>query len=175
MEAATARDKRRWEVSVRSGDEAAKRIREAIERQELPIWCVVEGKETMLHVTSLELRNVKAGVYSPLSGPNGQPRARGRQGVLMWAKRADWRRFLAGITGADLSPKLKRGRPKGSGSLAHDDAPLIVEMSALIRSGKARSRTKAAQLVADRAKGHGTYESKVSRLVKGFNETEKNL
>jgi hypothetical protein len=62
--------------------------------------------------------------------------------------------------------KRRGGRRKGSGSYDHHDKPLIDEMKTLIEEGKAVSAEAAARLVADRAKGAGTLESKAERLAK---------
>jgi hypothetical protein len=50
-----------------------------------------------------------------------------------------------------------------------EDAPLITEMQRLIATGAARSPWDAAQAVSGRAAGKGSGDSKVKRLVKGFN------
>jgi hypothetical protein len=63
-------------------------------------------------------------------------------------------------------PKEKHagGRPAGSGSYAPMDEPLILEMDELIKSKKAKSPTDAARIVAPKASGAGTLESKQRRL-----------
>lgn len=65
-------------------------------------------------------------------------------------------------------PERRRGRTKGSGSFADADLPLLEEMAALIANGKAASPDGAARLLADRAAGGGTFESKATRLAKRF-------
>lgn len=70
--------------------------------------------------------------------------------------------------------KAGRGRPEGSGALTAEDAPLLDEMAKLIGDRTARSITAAADLVVDRAAGHGTRENKVTRLRKGYIKREKN-
>ena len=60
------------------------------------------------------------------------------------------------------------GRKPGSGSFKHADEPLFQEMLKLIKSDAAASPEAAAKLVASRAKGSGTLESKVDRLAKAF-------
>ncbi len=68
----------------------------------------------------------------------------------------------------------RHGRPKGTG-LVNADAPFIEEMRHLLDANPALSPTKAAQQVAARAAGDGTFESKVTRLVKAYkkqSETE---
>lgn len=72
------------------------------------------------------------------------------------------------------TPNSRPGRPKGSGSMAAKDAPLVKKMRRLLKNGKALSITSAAESVVDRAAGSGTRESKISRLVKRFHEPEKN-
>jgi hypothetical protein len=59
----------------------------------------------------------------------------------------------------------RRGRRKGVGSLASQDAPLISEMRRLIAAGDAASAYGAATLILDRAAGSGTDDSKRKRLV----------
>ncbi len=68
------------------------------------------------------------------------------------------------------SRKPGGGRKPGSGSFAQLDAPLVKEMKELIDSGKVVSPHAAATQIADRAKGAGTPESKVRRLINRFNE-----
>jgi hypothetical protein len=62
---------------------------------------------------------------------------------------------------AALLPR-KRGRPKGAGSLAQADEPLLPEIRALMKDGL--SRHAATLNVADRAPGGGMNESKARRL-----------
>lgn len=61
-----------------------------------------------------------------------------------------------------------KGRPKGSGSLAPNDAPLLEEMKKMLSEGKANSVSAAAQKIADKASGAGTEESKRKRLERGY-------
>jgi hypothetical protein len=65
------------------------------------------------------------------------------------------------------APPQKRGRPTGTG-LALLDEPLLAEMESLIKKGK--SAYYAAGLVAERAEGFGTLESKQTRLRKAYRE-----
>jgi hypothetical protein len=74
---------------------------------------------------------------------------------------------------ASSSSQRPRGRPRGSGSLADDDAPLLKEMLDLIASGRARSPNAAAEAVAGRAAGGGSFESKVKRLRDAFMAMER--
>lgn len=71
--------------------------------------------------------------------------------------------------GAPVTP-TRRGRPKGVGSFAAADAPLIDEMREMLlsASNQHRSPTALAWGLVGRAEGSGTQESKVSRLVKGY-------
>ena len=62
----------------------------------------------------------------------------------------------------------KRGRPRGSGSFAKDDEPLIDEMRQLLDEENANSLTNAAQFVVSKAKGGGEEESKIRRLVRRY-------
>ena len=71
-------------------------------------------------------------------------------------------------------PRGKRGRTKGSGSLEAADAPLLVEMRRLIDRGEAFSPDGAAKLVARKAKGGGTEESRATRLANRYRASEKN-
>lgn len=74
------------------------------------------------------------------------------------------------ISGA---PERRRGRTKGSGSFDQTDVPLLDEMAALIKSGKAASSDGAARMVADRATGGGTFESKATRLAKRYRASQR--
>ena len=70
-----------------------------------------------------------------------------------------------------IRPRGRRsGRKKGSGSYEKQDAPLVEEMKELIDSGDAASPHAAAMQVVGRAKGAGTQESKVRRLVDRFKD-----
>jgi hypothetical protein len=62
---------------------------------------------------------------------------------------------------AALLPR-KRGRPRGAGSLAQDDEPLLAEIRTLMTGGL--SRHAATLIVADRALGGGVKENKARRL-----------
>jgi hypothetical protein len=62
----------------------------------------------------------------------------------------------------------RRGRPIGSGSYAEDDAPLLIEMQRLVDDGKALSAHQASLMVADRARGGGSLESKARRLRNAY-------
>jgi hypothetical protein len=60
-----------------------------------------------------------------------------------------------------------RGRPAGTGWKTADE-PLLVEMASLVADGTARSPNDAARMMANRALGHGTPESKQTRLAKAY-------
>ena len=78
----------------------------------------------------------------------------------------------------DAEPARRSGRPPSSG-FAEADAPIVEKMRELIESGNCTSVTQAAWQVIGRdgsgAKGNGSPESKVDRLVKRYGrKTEKN-
>jgi hypothetical protein len=81
-----------------------------------------------------------------------------------------------GITESDHVPSTnaqpgkasRPGRKKGQGSLDNMDSPFIEEMRRLLQAGKAPSPEAAAKLVAHRAHGTSTFESKVDRLAKKY-------
>ena len=58
------------------------------------------------------------------------------------------------------------GRPSRSGSYDHYDKPLLDKMEELITKGDAKSRWNAAEIMADKARGVGTWDSKVRRLYR---------
>jgi hypothetical protein len=64
--------------------------------------------------------------------------------------------------------KRRRGRPKGSGSLAASDAELLERMHQLIRTHPGVSAWHAAGIVAADAAGAGTVASKRMRLVRRY-------
>jgi hypothetical protein len=68
---------------------------------------------------------------------------------------------------ADASPKIRRGRPRGTG-YRKMDAPLHGEMRQLLEAQAVPSLTGAAKIVVPRAYGSGTPESKISRLVRSY-------
>jgi|GEM_PF-2612526 len=72
----------------------------------------------------------------------------------------------------------RRGRPKGSGNLDEADAPFWKEMESLLANKKASSVEAAAGMVVrehgDKIAGHGTPDSKISRLARGFRREERN-
>jgi len=70
--------------------------------------------------------------------------------------------------------KRGRGRTKGSGSYTEADGPLLAEMRQLIAEQVAFSPDGAAKMVADKAKGGGTAESRASRLARSYRKTEQN-
>ncbi len=60
------------------------------------------------------------------------------------------------------------GRPPGSGSWRDADQELILEMRELIKAKKAKSPNDAARLVASKAPGAGSIDSKRDRLRRGY-------
>jgi hypothetical protein len=81
---------------------------------------------------------------------------------------------VRGISTGPTQPSAtvrRKGRPKGSGSFAKQDEPLISEMDKLIRNGDANSPHYAAKLVADKATGAGAFDSKVRRLERLYKKT----
>jgi hypothetical protein len=66
------------------------------------------------------------------------------------------------------SAARQRGRRLGSGTYAIADAPLLAEMKDLIEAGKANSPDGAAKMVAAKAAGAATIESKASRLARAY-------
>lgn len=61
-----------------------------------------------------------------------------------------------------------KGRPIGSGTYAKSDAPLLLEIGDLLETGIARSVHQASMMVAERALGGGTIESKARRLRNAY-------
>lgn len=70
--------------------------------------------------------------------------------------------------------KPGRGRPKGSGSYAEADAPLLAEMRQLIAGQEAFSPDGAAKMIAHKAKGGGTLDSRANRLARRYSQSENN-
>jgi hypothetical protein len=70
------------------------------------------------------------------------------------------------------TPK-KRGRKKGDGSFANIDLPRLDEMKELILSHRAASPEEAARMLAEKAFGPGSLESKAERLAKRYRERER--
>jgi hypothetical protein len=77
-------------------------------------------------------------------------------------------------TKAAVVRKGKRGRTKGAGSLADADAPLLEEMRRLLADKAAFSVDDAAKRVAAKAAGHGTFDSKFTRLARRYRVSEQN-
>ena len=67
------------------------------------------------------------------------------------------------------TPKRRR-RKKGDGSYADIDLPLLDEMKELISSHRAASPEEAARMLAKKALGSGSEESKAERLAKRYRE-----
>lgn len=76
------------------------------------------------------------------------------------------RKLITGSEGGVAAPR--QGRTIGSGTFAIADEPLLREMRKLIGSGHANSPHGAARLVAERARGNATFESKVARLARAY-------
>ena len=83
---------------------------------------------------------------------------------------SDLKAWHPGPGGAQVDQSKRRGRKPGSGSYAEHDAPLVQEMKALIDKGEAASPHAAAIQIVNKAKGSGTEESKVRRLVDRYND-----
>ena len=66
-----------------------------------------------------------------------------------------------------------RGRSPGDGSFDSQDQALLEEMSELIASGEATSASGAATMVAGRAHGGGTIESKAKRLAGKYRRQQR--
>ena len=79
------------------------------------------------------------------------------------------------IIGTGEQNTQRRGRKKGSGSLASKDMPLIQELDRLVRVGEVPSPWAAAQKLAIKAAGTGTPESKVRRLHVRFRKWKNNI
>ena len=73
---------------------------------------------------------------------------------------------------ATLAAKV--GRTLGSGAYTKADAPLLIEMRQLIKAQVAMSANRAAQMVAVKAFGEGTLESKAARLARAYRLSEAN-
>ncbi len=69
----------------------------------------------------------------------------------------------------------KAGRKPGSGSYARSDAILLEEMTQLVKTGTVASAEAAARMVAPKAKGGGTLESKATRLAKGYHKRYRSV
>jgi hypothetical protein len=73
----------------------------------------------------------------------------------------------AAVLAADpaAAKTAKAGRPRGSG---YKDALLVLEMRGLVKREEARSPTEAASMVVHKARGAGTRDSKIRRLVSRY-------
>jgi hypothetical protein len=71
-------------------------------------------------------------------------------------------------TSKAAAPKKSPGRKKGDGSYAKLDLPILDEMKELISSHRAASPEEAARLLAEKAHGAGSVESKAERLAKRY-------
>jgi hypothetical protein len=68
------------------------------------------------------------------------------------------------------TPKMRGRKKKGDGSYANIDLPLLDEMKQLISSHRAASPEEAARMLAKKAHGSGSQESKTERLAKRYRE-----
>lgn len=68
----------------------------------------------------------------------------------------------------------RRGRTPGAGSYGHVDAPLLAEMKRMLAEQKVVSVHQAAGVVAERAYGTSTIESKAARLARAYRARERN-
>jgi hypothetical protein len=71
---------------------------------------------------------------------------------------------------AKLVGRSGLGRPKHSGSWDIADRPLLDKMNAAIKAGLAKSATDAARQFASEAQGGGSFESKVRRLQRRYEQ-----
>jgi hypothetical protein len=78
------------------------------------------------------------------------------------------------VTVGQANAQARPGRRKGQGSFERFDQRLFPMMQKLIDQGKAASPEAASHLVAKKAKGSGTLESKAERLAKRF-RASKNI
>jgi hypothetical protein len=69
---------------------------------------------------------------------------------------------------SEATPPKKPGRKKGDGSYATLDLPILDEMKELISSHRAASPEEAARMLAEKAHGAGSLESKAERLAKRY-------
>jgi hypothetical protein len=76
-------------------------------------------------------------------------------------------------TKQEAAPPPGRGRKKGAGSYAAIDLPLLNEMKELILSRRAASPEEAARMLAKKAHGFGSEESKTERLAKRYRKRER--
>lgn len=92
------------------------------------------------------------------------------EGWPIFVREAEWKTWKAANNGAPAAaPQVKRrGRTPGSGTYAAPDAPLLVEMGQMLDTGAAISPEGAAKIVAHKAAGPATIESKTSRLARAY-------
>ena len=88
-------------------------------------------------------------------------------------RRSDVERYIAPVPTA--ARPNRPGRRLGSGSYDAGDAKLLVKMERFIKTGKATSIQKAAEEFVGKAKGGGTEESIIKRLVKKYGEKMADL
>lgn len=114
------------------------------------------------------------GISWERTGPNAITRAL----LVSNAQLRDVKVSRAGLSAlVHASPAVtpaRAGRRKGDGSMAGADAPLLVEMRELIDRRQAFSPNAAALMVASKASGSGTPESKAARLRRRYSELQRN-
>jgi hypothetical protein len=179
-----------WDKYDHAQRSANERVRNAIADQSLTPLIYVDGTSLKLPHEGWEIIGQFAtGIASNFVGPNDPinpgPRTDGVDGkshaVFMNGDQVE--RWLPSIfpeqdhgdaaatlpSPEKVVPELRRGRKKkGDGAYDALDQPRIAEMAALIRDKKAASPEQAARMVAARAFGDGSPESKADRLAKRF-------
>lgn len=145
-------------------------LRDAILKGDLSLWVSpTDGTERPVDRSALlefDRQSIVAGVYRP---PNDRGWLFGRP---LFVKRAEWEKWICSLDSSRRKPSRGRGRPKGAGSLAAEDEPLVHEMRHLRLSGQASSWKKAAEMVAHKAPG-ASFDSTVRRLLARRKESEK--
>ncbi|WP_426531773.1 hypothetical protein [Bradyrhizobium sp. McL0615] len=74
----------------------------------------------------------------------------------------------------EVTPKKSPGRKKGDGSFAELDRPILKKMEELISTHRAASPEEAARILAGKAHGAGSLESKTERLAKRYRASRTN-
>jgi predicted DNA-binding transcriptional regulator AlpA len=100
----------------------------------------------------------------------------GARTLISFESAAEWRRAretkhtetIVSPIATPIAEKRPRGRRKGQGSFEPLDLPLLKEMKGLISSEAAASPEEAARLLAPKAHGAGSLESRTERLAKRF-------
>jgi hypothetical protein len=97
--------------------------------------------------------------------PNVEPSVSGEKGGMP----------LQPEIASEVATPKKPGRKKGNGSYAAVDLPLLDEMKELISSHRAASPQEAARMLAGKAHGSGTLESKIERLARRYRSGPNSL